>query len=57
MDEPPAILEYLAADKDDDVLLNRAKMAVTSGMLTGAITGLIELGFKRIDIRKASQKF
>jgi len=56
MDEPPAILEYLAADKDDDVLLNRAKMAVTSGMLTGAITGLIELGFKRIDIRKASQK-
>ncbi len=56
MDEPPAVIEYLAADKDDDVLLNRAKMAVTSGILTGGIAGLLELGFKRINIRKASKK-
>lgn len=55
MDEPPAVIEFLAADKADDVLYNRAKMAVTSGLLTAGVGGLLNLGFKAVDVAKYSR--
>ena len=56
MEEPPAVIEFLAADEDDDVLFNRAKTALSSGILTAGVGGLLNLGFKAIDISKHSQK-
>ena len=52
MDDPPELIEFLAADEADDVLFNRAKMAVTSGLLTAGIGGLIRYGFKPSDITR-----
>ena len=55
MEEPPAVVEFLAADKADDVLYNRAKMAMTSGLLTAGVGGLLNLGFKAVDVAKYSK--
>ena len=55
MDDPPAFIEHLAAKEDDPVLFKRAKMAITSGLATGTITGLIQFGFKAVDIAKHSR--
>tara|TARA_R110002020_G_scaffold52798_3_gene148181 strand:+ start:3754 stop:10554 length:6801 start_codon:yes stop_codon:yes gene_type:complete len=56
MDDPPEIIQYLAADKEDSVLLNRAKMAVTSSFLTAGIAGLVKLGFKSSEFAKYAKK-
>jgi hypothetical protein len=42
--EEDSVIGYLAGDKDDSVLLNRAKMALTSSILVGGVT----LGGKRL---------
>ena len=55
MDEPPELIEFLAADEADDVLFNRAKIAVTSGLLTAGIGGLVRYGFKPFDITRHSK--
>jgi len=52
------VIEYLSAKEDNDVLLQRAKMAITSGALEAGIGGLLKLGFKGFDLAKvASEKF
>jgi len=55
MDEPPEVIEFLAADEADDVLFNRAKMAMVSGVLTAGIGGILKLGFKTVDVAKHSR--
>ena len=58
------VLEYLAADKDDDVLLNRAKMAIVSSALTGtlfaggkaSVEAWEKLGFDGFDIGYYAQR-
>jgi len=46
------LLEYLAADEDDDVLLNRAKMAISSGITTGVVSGLMRYGFNGLEVKE-----
>ena len=54
-DEAP-VLEYLAADKEDSVLLQRAKMSVISGAAELGIAKLLKLGFSKVDLESRSQQ-
>ena len=54
--EPNAVVDYLAADKNEDVLLNRAKLILTSGLFAGSLAGIYKLGFSAVNVEKASQK-
>ena len=55
-DEDIPVLKYLAADTDDDVLLNRAKQSVVGGLATGVVSGLVKFGFNRLEIEDYSQR-
>ena len=54
--EPNAVVDYLAADKNDDVLLNRAKLVLTSGLFAGSLAGIYKLGFSAVNVEKSSRK-
>lgn len=54
--EPNAVVDYLAADKNEDALLNRAKLVLTSGLFAGSLAGIYKLGFSAVNVEKASQK-
>ena len=49
-------LDYLAADEEDDVLLNRAKQSIVGGLTTGVVSGLVKLGFSRLEVEDYSQR-
>lgn len=49
-------LEYLSADEDDDVLLNRAKMSIASGVSGAVVGSLAKLGFSAFSIKKYSKE-
>jgi hypothetical protein len=55
-EEPNAVVDYLAADKNDDVLLNRAKLVLTSGLFAGSLAGIYKLGFSAVNVEKSSRK-
>ena len=54
--EPNAVVDYLAADKNEDVLLNRAKLVLTSGLFAGSLAAVYKLGFSKVDLESVAQK-
>ena len=55
-DEDIPFLQYLAADTDDDVLLNRAKQSIVGGLATGVVSGLVKFGFNRLEVEDYSKR-
>ena len=56
IDADVPFLDYLAADEEDDVLLNRAKQSIVGGLTTGVVSGLVKLGFKGFEVKEYSKR-